>query len=86
MTGRYLAYIEQQCLRDTFQRVPEHFASDEKTVRNVADDYIEATGAERKPYLPKCIGLDETHLNEIFRDIITDIGNSRAVDLPFVPL
>lgn len=81
MTQRCLAYIEQQCLRDTFQRVSEHLGCDEKTVRNVAGDYIEAMAAEYNPYLPEWIGLDETHLNKIFRGIITDIGNSRPVDL-----
>lgn len=81
MTQRALAYIQQQCLRDTFQRVSEHLGCDEKTVRNVAGGYIEAMGAEYKPYLPEWIGLDETHLNKIFRGIITDIGNGRPVDL-----
>lgn len=81
MTERCLAYIEQQCLRDTFQRVSEHLGCDEKTIRNVAGDYIEAMSVEYKPYLPEWIGLDETHLNKIFRGIITDIGNGRPVDL-----
>jgi transposase len=81
MTERCLAYIEQQCLRDTFQRVSEHLGCDEKTVRNVAGDLIEAMSVEYKPYLPEWIGLDETHLNKIFRGIITDIGNGRPIDL-----
>lgn len=81
MTQRALAYIQQQCLRDTFQRVSEHLGCDEKTVRNVASDYIEAMSAEYKPYLPEWVGLDETHLNKIFRAIITDVGDRRPVDL-----
>lgn len=81
MTERCLAYIEQQCLRDTFQRVSEHLGCDEKTVRDVAGDYIETRSDEYKPYLPEWIGLDETHLNKIFRAIITDVGNCRPVDL-----
>lgn len=81
MTERCLAYIQQQSLRDTFQRVSEHLGCDEKTVRNVAGDYIEVMSVEYKPYLPEWIGLDETHLNKIFRGIITDIGNGRPVDL-----
>jgi transposase len=40
MTERCLAYIEQQCLRDTFQRVSEHLGCDEKTVRNVAGVFL----------------------------------------------
>lgn len=81
MTQRALAYIQQQCLRDTFQRVSEHLGCDEKTVRNVASDYIDAMSADYKPYLPVWIGLDETHLNKIFRGIITDVGECRPIDL-----
>lgn len=81
MTQRALAYIQQQCLRDTFQRVSEHLGCDEKTVRNVANDYIEGMSAEYQPYLPEWIGLDETHLNKIFRCIITDVGNRKPIDL-----
>jgi len=81
MTKRCLQYIQEQCLRDTFQRVAEHLGCDEKTVRNVASDYIDAKHEAYKPYLPEWIGLDETHLNKVMRAIITDVDKNRPVDL-----
>ena len=81
MTTRCLKYIQEQCLRDTFQRVSEHLGCDEKTVRNVASAHIDAQHKSYKPYLPEWIGLDETHLNKVMRAIITDVGNNRPIDL-----
>lgn len=81
MTERCLAYIQQQSLRDTFQRVSEHLGCDEKTVRNVADDFVEVKDDDYKPYLPVWIGLDETHLNQVMRGIITDVGTRKPIDL-----
>jgi len=81
MTERCLRYIEQQCLRDTFQHLSEHLGCDEKTIRNIAADYIAVTDGEYRPYLPEWLGLDENHLNKIFRAIITDVENRRVVDM-----
>lgn len=81
MTQRCLAYIQQQSLRDTFQRVSEHLGCDEKTVRNVANEYIEVKDEDYKPYLPEWIGLDETHLNKIMRGIITDVDARKPIDM-----
>lgn len=81
MTVRALAYIQQQSLRDTFQRVSEHLGCDEKTVRNVANEYIEVKDDGYRPYLPEWIGLDETHLNKVMRAIITDVAARRPVDM-----
>ncbi|WP_036213049.1 ISL3 family transposase [Massilia alkalitolerans] len=81
MTVRALEYIQQQSLRDTFQRVCEHLGCDEKTVRNVANEYIEVKDDGYKPYLPEWIGLDETHLNKVMRAIITDVAARKPVDM-----
>jgi transposase len=81
MTQRCMAWIGKQCLVDTFQRVSEHLGCDEKTVRNVAASYVDARDDEYQPYLPEWIGLDETHLNKIFRAIITDVDARKPVDL-----
>lgn len=81
MTLRCVAYIGKQCLVDTFQRVSEHLGCDEKTIRNVAAAHIIAKDEGYQPYLPEWIGLDETHLNDEMRAIITDVSARRPVDL-----
>lgn len=45
MTARCVEYIEEQCLRDTFVRIAEHVGCDDKTVRNVAGNYIDKLNA-----------------------------------------
>jgi len=40
MTTRCIQYIEDQCLHDTFVRLSEHLGCDEKTIRNIAGDYL----------------------------------------------
>jgi len=81
MTTRCVDYIESQCLRDTFVRVAEHIGCDDKTVRNVAGDYIDRLNAEYKPYLPDWLGIDETQIDGQLRCIITDVANRTPVDM-----
>ena len=81
MTLRALEYIRQQSMRDTFQRVSEHLGCDEKTIRNVANEYIDVKHDDYKPYLPVWIGLDETHLNKTMRGVIADVGTRKPIDM-----
>ncbi|MDK6080194.1 ISL3 family transposase [Massilia varians] len=81
MTIRALEYIQQQSMRDTFQQVAKHLGCDEKTVRNVANEYIEGADDGYKPNLPEWIGLDEIPLNKIMRVIITDLAAEKPVEM-----
>ena len=40
MTARCAEYIKEQCLRDTFTSIADHVGCDDKTVRNLAGEYI----------------------------------------------
>lgn len=46
MTERCIEYIENQCIRDSFTRISEHVGCDEKTVRNVAQGFVDRFKAE----------------------------------------
>lgn len=81
MTERCVEYIESQCLRDTFLRVSEHVGCDDKTVRNIAGDYIQRLSSQYKPWLPEWLGIDETQIDGIQRCVITDVGNRRPIDM-----
>lgn len=81
MTERCVEYIQSQCLRDTFVRVAEHIGCDDKTVRNLADDYIDRLNAEYKPELPEWLGMDETQIDGKLRCIITDVVNRVPIDM-----
>lgn len=81
MTERCVEYIQSQCLRDTFVRIAEHVGCDDKTVRDLAGDYIERLNAEYKPWLPEWLGIDETQIDGKLRCIITDVVNRLPIDM-----
>lgn len=49
MTARCAEYIKEQCLRDTFTSIADHVGCDDKTVRELAGDYIALLDAAYKP-------------------------------------
>jgi transposase len=81
MTVRCVHYIQEQCLRDTFLRIAEHIGCDDKTIRNLAGDYIEQLNAAYKPALPVWLGIDETQIDGKMRLVITDVGNRKPIDM-----
>lgn len=81
MTARCVEYIRSQSLRDTFVRIAEHVGCDDKTVRNVANDYIAELEASHRPYLPEWIGIDETMIDGKQRCVIADVGRNLPIDM-----
>lgn len=81
MTERCVEYIQTQCLRDTFLRIAEHVGCDDKTIRNLAGDYIQQLDAAYKPALPEWLGIDETQIDGKMRCIITDVGGRVPIDM-----
>lgn len=57
------------------------FCGDDKTVRNLAGDYIARLNAEYKPWLPEWLGIDETQIDGKLRCIITDVVNRQPIDI-----
>lgn len=81
MTERCVSYITDQCLRDTFLRIAEHVGCDDKTIRNIAGQYIARLNANYEPYLPEWLGIDETQIDGKMRCIITDVGCNQPIDM-----
>lgn len=81
MTTRCVEYIKTQCLIDTFVRIAEHIGCDDKTVRVIADQHIEALNLKFKPHLPEWLGIDETQIDGKLRCIITDVKNRIPIDM-----
>jgi len=81
MTERCIAYIEGQAIRDSWTRIAEHVGCDEKTVRNVAQAFIDRFNAEYRPRVPEWLGIDETKLAGSMRGIFTDVKNRQPVDI-----
>ena len=81
MTTRCVAYVEEQCLRDSFTRLAEHVGCVEGTIRNIAQAYIERMSAEYRPPRVTWLGIDEVMLSKQLRCMITDVGNRVPVDM-----
>lgn len=81
MTSRCVEFIQAQCLRQTFLHIAELVGCDDKTVRNLAGDYIERLNAEYTPWLPEWLGIDETQIDGKLRCIITDVVNRLPIDM-----
>jgi transposase len=84
MTARCVEWIRTQCLRDTFLHVAEHVGCAEKTVRNIAYEYIVELGKKHTPYMPEWLGIDETALNGAIDGnccVLVDIDKHRPIDV-----
>lgn len=81
LTNRCIEYIASQCLRDTFIRLALHIGCDEKTIRNVANDYIEHLNACHALYLPEWLGIDETGIDGRMRCVLTDVVDRVPIDM-----
>lgn len=81
MTERCIAYVEGQATRDSWTRIAEHVGCDEKTVRNVAQAFIDRFNHDYRPTMPEWLGIDETKLAGSMRGIFTDVMNCQPVDM-----
>lgn len=81
MTARCVAWIRERCLCETYVHVAGEIGCDEKTVREIAEPYIEELNNAYHPYLPEWLGIDETSLGGENRCVLTNIGQHRPIDL-----
>lgn len=82
MTRRLFDHIGQRSLTRTFKTVAEDIGVDEKTVRNVFEDWsAEKMTQYGRVKTPRILGLDEVHLLHRARGILTNIGERTMIDL-----
>lgn len=81
MTDRLTKWIGQQSLRCTYASIAEEAGIDEKRVRNIFRDYINALEAEFRFETPRWMGINEIHLIRP-RCVISNIRNNSINMLP----
>lgn len=81
MTVRCREYVQEQCLLRPFTQVADDIGLDEKTVRQIAADFITELDAQRTIRAPKILGIDEVHLLKRPRAIFTSISGRGVIDL-----
>lgn len=81
VTNRLINWIQEASLDKTFTSVAEEIGIDEKTVRNIFNDYVAELEAQTNFRTPKWLGIDEVHLLKNYRCVITDVENKSVIDV-----
>lgn len=75
VTNRLINWIQETSLEKTFTNVADDIGVDEKTVRNIFNNYVVELEAQTDIRTPKWLGIDEVHLLKNYRCVITDVEN-----------
>src|SRR5690625_4593738 len=81
VTNRLINWIQEASLEKTFTSVADDIGVDEKTVRNIFNDYVAELEAQTDFRTPKWLGIDEIHLLKNYRCVITDVENKSVIDI-----
>src|SRR5690625_1391851 len=81
VTNRLIDWIQEASLEKTFTSVADDIGVDEKTVRNIFNDYVAELEAQTEFRTPKWLGLDEVHLLKNYRFVVTDVENKSVIDI-----
>lgn len=84
MTSRLLDIVRKECFKNTFSELSRRYGINEKTVRNVFEDYRELLENTHKIQTPEYLGIDEVQTTrKTLRCAITNVKENRLVD--FLP-
>ena len=81
VTNRLFNWIQEASLKKTFTSVADEIGVDEKTVRNIFNDYVAELEDQTDFRTPKWLGIDEVHLLKNYRCVITDVENKSVIDI-----
>ncbi|MCL2589666.1 MAG: ISL3 family transposase [Betaproteobacteria bacterium] len=81
MTDRLTKWIGSQSLKRTFASIADDTGLDEKTIRNIFRDYINELETQFRFETPKWMGIDEIHIINKPRCVISNIQDNTIVDL-----
>lgn len=81
ITSRLLSYIENRCLKRPFSQTALEVGVDEKTVRNIFDDYRVRLASTVKFETPRYLGIDEIHIIKGYRAVLTNVEKNTLFDM-----
>jgi transposase len=81
MTRRLLEYIQRRSLERTFTEVAADVGVNEKTVRNIFNEFVGELDAKYWPLAPDWLGIDELFLVGKPRCIFTNVQQRTVLDL-----
>jgi len=80
MTTRLVRHIESQAFKRAFSHIADDVGVDEKTVRNIFNDYVLRMESELTFETPQVLGIDEVHIIKP-RCVFTNIGEGTIVEM-----
>ncbi|EBO4153028.1 ISL3 family transposase [Salmonella enterica] len=81
MTTRLYEWVATRCMTHTFSSVALDVGLDERSVRRVFEHWSDIRLKELEIETPRIMGIDEVHLLNAARGILTNIGKRTLVDL-----
>lgn len=81
MTERLVKWIGQRSMTNTFTGIAEEIGVTEGTIRNVFSDFVNELERTVSFETPKWMGIDEIHIIQRPRAVITNLHNNTAVNL-----
>ena len=80
MTERLVKWVGRQALEYTYAEIAKQVRVDEKTIRNVFDEYVAGLAKEFKRETPVWLGIDEIKLKR-FRAIFPNLQARSLIDM-----
>lgn len=80
-TKRLVDYLRKHCFQETFAALARQVDLDEKTIRNIFEDYTEELEAQFRFVTPRYLGIDELMLIGDYRAVITNIERRTVFDM-----
>jgi len=80
-TVRLVDYISQQSMERTYASIAKDVGVDEKTVRNIFNEYVETLRNNNKFETPRWMGIDEIYIIKKPRGVIANIKENTLVDI-----
>lgn len=80
-TSRLIEYIERRCLGETFIALSRETGLDNKTIRNIFDDYVARKNQAVQIKTPEILGIDEIKIIGDYRATLTNIDKLTLFDL-----
>lgn len=82
MTLRLRERIAERVLRrDTFTKIATDYSVSDKTVRRIFDEWAAAHAYMLRYETPRILGIDEAHIDDQFRLVLTDIENKMPIEM-----
>lgn len=81
MTERLVKWIGQRSMTHAFTGIAEEIGVTEGTIRNVFSDYVNELERTVRFETPEWMGIDEIHIIQRPRAVITNLHNNTAVNL-----